>query len=73
VEREHFPQDEPKYEALPATHKLEILNSIKEFEKNEGMVLGQIMLRLLPTVQQNYQHCKHLPHSGTPLKVPTAN
>jgi hypothetical protein len=31
--------------------------SINEFEKNDGMVLGQITLRLSPTIQQNHQHC----------------
>ena len=55
IEREHFPDDDDEYKALPATRKAEILTSINKFEKNDGMVLGQIMLRLSPTIQQNHQ------------------
>jgi hypothetical protein len=58
IEREHFPDDDDEYKVLPATHKAEILASINEFEKNNGMVLGQIMLRLSPMIQQNHQHCQ---------------
>jgi hypothetical protein len=58
IEREHFPEDDNEYQALSATRKAEILASITEFEKNNGMVLGQIMLRLSPTIQQNHQHCQ---------------
>ena len=50
IEREHFPDDDDEYKALPATQKAEILASITEFEKNDGMVLGQITLRLSPTI-----------------------
>jgi hypothetical protein len=41
---------------LSAMHKLEILASIREFEKNDGVALGTITLRLSPTVQQSHQH-----------------
>ena len=57
VEREYFPEDENEFQALTATRKAEIMASINEFEKNDGMVLGQIMLRLSTTIQQNHQHC----------------
>ena len=57
VEREYFPEDEAEFQALTATRKAEIMASINKFEKNDGMVLGQITLRLSPTIQQNHQHC----------------
>jgi hypothetical protein len=57
IEREHFPKNDNEFQALTATRKAEILTSINEFEKNDGMVLGQIMLRLSTTIQQNHQHC----------------
>jgi hypothetical protein len=57
VEREHFPDDDAKFQALSVTCKAEILASINEFKKNNGMVLGQITLRLSTTIQQNHQHC----------------
>ena len=50
VKREHFPDDDAEFQALSATRKAEILASINEFEKNDGMVLGQITLRLSPTI-----------------------
>jgi hypothetical protein len=50
VTREYFSKDEAEYEVLPMIHKAKILTSITGFEKNDGMVLGQIMLRLLPMV-----------------------
>ena len=40
VERESFPDDEDEYKKLSSTRKAEILASIQEFEKNDGMVLG---------------------------------
>jgi hypothetical protein len=57
IERESFPKDDAEYQQLSSTHNAEILASITEFEKNNGMVLGQITLRLSPTIQQNHQHC----------------
>jgi len=57
VEREHFPDDDAELQVLSATRKAEILASINKFEKNDGMVLGQITLRLSPTIQQSHQHC----------------
>jgi len=57
VEREHFPDDDAKFQALSATRKAEILASINEFKKNDSMVLGQITLRLSTMIQQNHQHC----------------
>jgi len=57
VSREYFPDDDAEFEKLTKTRKDEIMASINEFEKNDGMVLGQITLRLSPTIQQNHQHC----------------
>jgi hypothetical protein len=57
VERELFPEDDAEYQKLSLTRRAEILASIQNFEKNDGMVLGQITLRLSPTIQQNHQHC----------------
>jgi hypothetical protein len=57
VEREYFPEYENEFQALTVTHKAKIMASINEFKKNDGMVLGQITLRLSPTIQQNHQHC----------------
>ena len=57
VSREYFPDDDAEFQALTATRKAEIMASINDFEKNDGMVLGQITLRLSPTIQQNHQHC----------------
>jgi hypothetical protein len=50
VTREFFPKDNAKYEKLTQTRKDEILASIIKFEKNDGMVLRQITLRLSPTI-----------------------
>ena len=57
VFREYFPNDDAEFEKLMQMRKDEIMTSINEFEKSNGMVLGQITLRLSPTIQQNHQHC----------------
>jgi len=57
VSREYFPDSDEEMDKLSTARKAEILASINEFEKNDGMVLGQITLRLSPTIQQNHQHC----------------
>ena len=57
VFREYFPNDDAEFEKLMQIRKDEIMTSINEFEKSDGMVLGQITLRLSPTIQQNHQHC----------------
>ena len=58
VSREYFPDSDEEMDKLSTTRKAEILASINKFEKNDGMVLGQITLRLSPTIQQNHQHCQ---------------
>ena len=63
VSREYFPDSDEEMDKLSTARKAEILASINEFEKNDGMVLGQITLRLSPTIQQNHQHC----HTSTSL------
>jgi hypothetical protein len=54
IEKESFPENDAEYQWLTVTRKAEILTSITEFEKNNGMVLGQITLRLSPMIQQNH-------------------
>jgi hypothetical protein len=54
VTREFFPDDDAEYEKLSQARKDEILTSITKFEKSNGMVLGQITLRLSTTIQQNH-------------------
>ena len=46
VSREYFPDSDEEMDKLSTARKAEILASINEFEKNDSMVLGQIMLRL---------------------------
>ena len=58
VSREFFPDDDAEFEKLTKERKDEIMASINKFKKNDGMVLGQITLRLSPTIQQNHQHCQ---------------
>jgi len=55
VHRESFPEDDAEYAKLSDARKQVILTAQNEFDKEDGMVLGQIMLRLLPTIQQNQQ------------------
>jgi hypothetical protein len=55
VHRESFPEDDAEYNKLSDTKKAAILTNQVEFDKEDGMVLGQIMLRLSPTIQQNHQ------------------
>ena len=50
VEREFFPDSDEEMDKLSVFRKLEILASINEFEKNDSIVLGQITLRLSPTI-----------------------
>jgi len=63
VSREYFPDSDEEMDKLSTARKAEILASINEFKKNDSMVLGQITLRLSPTIQQNHQHC----HTSTSL------
>jgi hypothetical protein len=51
VHRESFPEDDKEYEKLSDTKKQAILATQNEFDREDRMVLGQIMLRLLPTIQ----------------------
>ena len=55
VHRESFPEDDAEYNKLSDAKKQAILTSQAEFDREDGMVLGQIMLRLAPTIQQNHQ------------------
>jgi hypothetical protein len=55
VHRESFPKDDKKYKELSDAKKQAILTTQNKFNKEDGMVLGQIMLRLSPTIQQNHQ------------------
>jgi hypothetical protein len=57
VDRQYFSDMDEECDKLSTAWKAEILASITEFEKNDGMVLGQIMLRLSPMIQQNHRHC----------------
>jgi hypothetical protein len=54
IERESFPDKKVEWEKLPETRKNKILAAQAAWDKEDGMVLGQIMLRLSPTVQQNH-------------------
>jgi hypothetical protein len=69
VFREYFPNDDTEFEKLMQIRKDEIMTSINEFEKSDGMVLGQITLRLSPTIQQNHQHCVTFTSLWNALKV----
>jgi hypothetical protein len=55
VHRESFLEDDTEYNKLSDTKKAAILANQAEFDREDGMVLGQIMLRLSPTIQQNHQ------------------
>ena len=55
VHRESFPEDDIEYAKLSDVKKQAILANQQEFDKEDGMVLGQIMLRLSPMIQQNHQ------------------
>jgi hypothetical protein len=54
IERESLPDKKEEREKLSETRKNEILAAQAAWDKEDGMVLGQIMLRLSPTVQQNH-------------------
>jgi len=69
VSREYFPDDDAEFEKLTQARKDEIMASINKFKKNDGMVLGQITLRLSPTIQQNHQHCPNSASLWNALKV----
>jgi hypothetical protein len=69
ISREYFPDDDTEFEKLTQARKDEIMALINEFEKNDGMVLGQITLRLSPTIQQNHQHCLNSASLWNTLKV----
>jgi hypothetical protein len=55
VHRESFPEDDVEYNKLSNAKKAAILANQNEFNREDGMVLGQIMLRLSPMIQQNHQ------------------
>jgi hypothetical protein len=55
VHRESFPEDDAEYNKLSDAKKAAILANQMDFDREDGMVLGQIMLRLSPTIQQNHQ------------------
>ena len=54
VERESLPNKKEELAKLTDARKEEIRVSQNAWDKDDGMVIGQIMLRLLPTVQQNH-------------------
>jgi hypothetical protein len=54
IERESLPDKKEEQERLSKTCKTKIATAQAIWDKKDGMVLGQIMLRLSPTVQQNH-------------------
>jgi hypothetical protein len=54
IERESLPNKKEELAKLFDTRKKEIHIAQNAWDKDDGMVIGQIMLRLLPTVQQNH-------------------
>jgi hypothetical protein len=54
IDRESLPEKKEEREKLSETRRNEILAAQAAWDKDDGMVIGQIMLRLSPTVQQNH-------------------
>ena len=54
IERESLPNKKEKLAKLSNAQREEICVAQNAWNKDNGMVIGQIMLRLLPMVQQNH-------------------
>jgi hypothetical protein len=54
IERESLPDKKEELAKLSDAQKEEIHISQNAWDKDDSMVIGQIMLRLSPTVQQNH-------------------
>ena len=54
IERESLLAKKKELEKLSETHRDKVRTAQAAWDKNDGMVIRQIMLRLLPTVQQNH-------------------
>jgi hypothetical protein len=54
IERESLPAKKEELEKLSKTRRDEICTAQAAWDKDDGMVIGQIMLRLSPMVQQNH-------------------
>jgi hypothetical protein len=54
INRESFPDKKDDLVKLSNTCKEEIHIAQRAWDKDDNMVIGQIMLRLVPTVQQNH-------------------
>jgi hypothetical protein len=72
IERESLPEKKEELAKLSDARKEEICVSQNAWDKDDGMVIGQIMLRLLPTVQQNHTNYVTSYSLWDALKDPTA-
>jgi hypothetical protein len=54
IERESLPDKKEELAKLSNAQKEEICVAQNTWDKDDSMVIGQIMLRLSPTVQQNH-------------------